>query len=108
MQRKSTGWLQLRYLALGICLLFAALSHGHQSLIETTSAGAETRSLTPPEADPAHLGRLAFSHFTDRDGLPQNAIQAMVFDHKGYLWAGTQDGAAFYNGRAWAVVNMPN
>jgi signal transduction histidine kinase/CheY-like chemotaxis protein/ligand-binding sensor domain-containing protein/HPt (histidine-containing phosphotransfer) domain-containing protein len=60
------------------------------------------------DSDPVRHGRLAFGNFTDRDGLPQNAIQAMAFDHKGYLWAGTQDGAAFYNGREWAVVNLPN
>jgi len=32
----------------------------------------------------------------------------MAFDKKGYLWVGSQDGAAYYNGRAWTVVNMPN
>ncbi len=63
---------------------------------------------TNPTIDPASSGRIAFSHFTDRDGLPQNAIQAMAFDKKGYLWVGSQDGAAYYNGRVWTVVNMPN
>src|SRR5262245_56936265 len=58
--------------------------------------------------DPVSSGRVAFTHFTDRNGLPQNAIQAMAFDSKGYLWIGSQDGAAYYNGRVWTVVNMPN
>src|SRR5262245_44322129 len=58
--------------------------------------------------DPVSSGRVAFTHFTDRNGLPQNAIQAMAFDNKGYLWIGSQDGAAYYNGRVWTVVNMPN
>jgi ligand-binding sensor domain-containing protein len=31
----------------------------------------------------------------------------MAVDQKNYLWVGTQDGAAFYNGRKWTVVNMP-
>src|SRR5437870_1655648 len=50
----------------------------------------------------------AYRVFTDRDGLPQNTVRSIALDKKGYLWVGTQDGAAFYNGRKWAVVNMPN
>ena len=52
--------------------------------------------------------RPTFHLFTDKDGLPQNTVQTMVFDREGYLWVGTQDGAAFYNGNRWTVVNMPN
>ncbi|MBX7220671.1 MAG: hypothetical protein K1Y36_12050 [Blastocatellia bacterium] len=52
--------------------------------------------------------QLSARTFTDREGLPQNSVEAMVFDQKGYLWVGTQDGAAFFNGRAWNVVNLPN
>src|SRR5690349_11960737 len=108
MRRKSRGWSRLTYLAVGCGLLFAALSHARQPVTgASTGDGSQPRS-SSREADPARLGRLAFSHFTDHDGLPQNAIQAMSFDHKGYLWVGTQDGAAYYNGRVWAVVNMPD
>lgn len=57
--------------------------------------------------DPADLARPAFRTFTDRDGLPQNTIVEMVLDKKGYLWAGTQDGAAWYNGRSWTIVETP-
>src|SRR5690349_10205878 len=109
MRRKSRGWLQLTYLTVGFGLLFAALSNARQTTIRAvSSAGRQPTPAASPDFDPAHLGRLAFTHFTDHDGLPQNAIQSMAFDHKGYLWAGTQDGAAVYNGRAWTVVNMPN
>ena len=52
--------------------------------------------------------RPVFYNYTDRDGLPQNSIMALAVDRKGYLWAGTQDGAAYYNGRTWTLVNMPN
>jgi serine/threonine protein kinase/ligand-binding sensor domain-containing protein len=61
-----------------------------------------------PQPDIADLGRLALRQFKDKDGLPQNTIRAMSFDQKNYLWVGTQDGAAYYNGRKWIVVNMPN
>lgn len=62
----------------------------------------------PVQTDPAGNGRLAFRITRNRDGLPQNSVQALAFDGKGYLWAGTQDGAARYDGRAWTVLNMPN
>jgi len=32
---------------------------------------------------------------------------ALAFDLRGALWVGTQDGAAWYDGRAWNVVDMP-
>ncbi|MBP6703899.1 MAG: response regulator [Vicinamibacteria bacterium] len=52
-------------------------------------------------------GRLPLRVFTDRDGLPQNAITAIAFDRDGALWIGTKDGAARYNGRIWTSVSMP-
>ncbi|HQR39424.1 MAG TPA: ATP-binding protein [Blastocatellia bacterium] len=58
--------------------------------------------------DLAELARPASRIFTTRDGLPQNTVQALAFDRRGYLWAGTQDGAARYNGRSWLSVAMPN
>jgi signal transduction histidine kinase/ligand-binding sensor domain-containing protein/CheY-like chemotaxis protein len=59
------------------------------------------------KSDPADVGRPGFRIFTDRDGLPQNSILSMAFDSKGYLWVGTQDGAAYYNGRKWIAVKAP-
>ncbi|MCS6885286.1 MAG: two-component regulator propeller domain-containing protein [Acidobacteriota bacterium] len=40
--------------------------------------------------------------------MPQNSINGIAFDKQGRLWVGTADGAAYYNGRTWTVVNMPN
>ncbi|MBX7220186.1 MAG: histidine kinase [Blastocatellia bacterium] len=57
--------------------------------------------------DVADTGRPALRIFTDKDGLPQNAITALEFDRKGYLWAGTKDGPVCYNGKTWKVVNLP-
>lgn len=62
---------------------------------------------TETSAAPVEVGRPPFRIFTDRDGLPQNTIVALAFDLQHYLWVGTQDGAAYYNGRKWIVVNMP-
>lgn len=50
----------------------------------------------------------ALKVFTDADGLPSNSVMTLERDRKGYLWVGTQDGAAYYNGHKWNIVNMPN
>src|SRR5581483_2446474 len=58
--------------------------------------------------DISNFGRPAFRIFNDNNGLPQNSINCMTFDQKGYLWIGTNDGAAYYNGHKWNIINMPN
>jgi signal transduction histidine kinase/CheY-like chemotaxis protein/ligand-binding sensor domain-containing protein/HPt (histidine-containing phosphotransfer) domain-containing protein len=67
----------------------------------------EINAMVEESNDPAIYGRYNPRIFTDKDGLPQNTVQAMTFDKDGYLWVGTQDGAAVYNGRTWKVVNLP-
>jgi signal transduction histidine kinase/CheY-like chemotaxis protein/ligand-binding sensor domain-containing protein len=57
---------------------------------------------------PADAARLQFRVFRDQDGLPQNSAQTIAVDAEGRIWAGTQDGAAVYNGRVWRVVDMPS
>jgi serine phosphatase RsbU (regulator of sigma subunit)/ligand-binding sensor domain-containing protein len=54
------------------------------------------------------LVRPSFRIYTDDDGLPMNVIESIAIDRKGYLWVGTQNGAAYYNGRHWSVVKMPS
>lgn len=63
--------------------------------------------VTQPSPDLEDAGTFVFRSFTDRDGLPQNTVTSLAFDARGYLWVGTQDGAAFYNDRTWTVVNLP-
>ncbi|MDP2875819.1 MAG: hypothetical protein Q8O00_06505, partial [Holophaga sp.] len=58
--------------------------------------------------DVASTGRPALRVFTDRDGLPQNSVEGLLVDAKGYIWAGTQDGATYYNGRVWTHARLPN
>jgi signal transduction histidine kinase/CheY-like chemotaxis protein/HPt (histidine-containing phosphotransfer) domain-containing protein len=57
--------------------------------------------------DPYPLGRLPLRIFNDRDGLPQNSVEAVALDREGYLWIGTQDGAARWDGRTWTLLPMP-
>jgi len=53
-------------------------------------------------------GRPAFRFFGSEQGLPQITPQAFAVDARGFLWTGTQDGAAVYDGRVWKAVDMPN
>jgi signal transduction histidine kinase/CheY-like chemotaxis protein/ligand-binding sensor domain-containing protein len=77
-------------------------------------AGAALSLLTaqPAVALPAPVsiaeGRPAFQFFGSEQGLPQITPQAFALDTRGFLWTGTQDGAAVYNGRVWKTVDMPN
>src|SRR5918996_415180 len=57
---------------------------------------------------PGPKGRPSFRFFGSEQGLPQNTPQAFALDARGFLWTGTQDGAAVYNGRFWKTVDMPN
>ncbi|MBL8151369.1 MAG: hypothetical protein JNN15_15710, partial [Blastocatellia bacterium] len=67
-----------------------------------------SEALSATTEDISNFARPSFKLFTDKQGLPQNTIQAITVDQRGYVWAGTQDGAAYYNGRVWKVVDMPN
>ncbi|MEW6735857.1 MAG: protein kinase [Acidobacteriota bacterium] len=60
------------------------------------------------KTDIVNFARPALRVFTNLDGLPQDTIHAIAFDQKGYLWVGTEEGAAYYNGRWWTALNMPN
>jgi len=53
-------------------------------------------------------GRPRFRLFSPKDGLPQGTVMSLAFDPRGALWVGTQDGAAWYDGRVWNVVDMPD
>ncbi len=43
-------------------------------------------------------GNIEFSRLNNRDGLTNSHIQAILKDHKGYMWFGTQAGLARYDG----------
>lgn len=81
----------LRALVLGAC-------------VAAGFAGVDPAS--PPGA--MEPGRPHFRAFSPRDGLPQGTVMALAFDRRGALWVGTQDGAAWYDGRIWNVVDMPD
>lgn len=79
----------VRVLVGGLCLLVGAL------------VGA-----VPPKG--MVPGRPYFRAYDTRSGLPQAMIMALAVDGRGILWAGTQDGAAWFDGQRWHAVDLPD
>ena len=46
---------------------------------------------------------LKFTHFSSKDGLPQNSVLAIHQDQLGFIWMGTDDGLARYDGYQFRV-----
>ena len=46
--------------------------------------------------------------YTSNDGLPQNRSRALVQSHEGFLWIGTQDGLARFDGATFQVFDKNN
>ena len=53
-----------------------------------------------PQYDAASAGLLPIRVYTDKDGLPQNSVEAILFDAKDYLWIATQDGGEAESSRS--------
>ena len=52
--------------------------------------------------------RYQFDHWTTDDGLPQNAVNAILQTRDGYLWLATYDGLVRFDGLNFTVFNKGN
>ncbi len=52
--------------------------------------------------------RYQFDHWTTDDGLPQNAVNAILQTRDGYLWLATFDGLVRFDGSQFTVFNKGN
>ena len=86
------------YALLGACAAISFPARAAPPPLPATPPG-------PPLDIVAHA-RPALRVFTDKDGLPQNTVAAETFDSDGRLWVGTQEGLAFYDGRAFHRVPL--
>ena len=77
-------------------------------LLAVSSAAAVPLPNVSNPVPPILDGRPAFRFFGSEQGLPQITPQAFAVDARGFLWTGTYDGAAVYDGRVWKAVDMPN
>jgi ligand-binding sensor domain-containing protein len=53
-------------------------------------------------AAPAAAERLPVRHYTVAEGLPHNSINAIYQDRRGYLWIGTAEGLARFDGQRFS------
>ena len=59
--------------------------------------------------DPAKkIPQYVHDAWRSQDGLPQNSGQAIIQTSDGYLWFGTQEGVARFNGQGFTVFNRSN
>lgn len=63
---------------------------------------------TVVRAQPSHQPKYQFDHWTTDDGLPQNAINAILQTRDGYLWLATFDGLVRFDGMQFTVFNKSN
>lgn len=56
----------------------------------------------------ADSGSFQMTRWTTQQGLPQNTVRCLWQTRDGYLWAGTRDGLARFNGIRFTVFNHSN
>lgn len=45
------------------------------------------------------------THYTSKEGLPQNSIRGLVFDEHNFLWIATEGGIARFDGQSFEILN---
>lgn len=55
-----------------------------------------------------NLWHYGYAQWNDRDGLPQNTVQAIAQTSDGYLWLGTEAGLVRFNGRSFRTFDTSN
>lgn len=68
-------------------------------------SGVATLVALEPSRKLWHYG---FAQWQDRDGLPQNTVQAIAQTADGYLWLGTEAGLVRFNGRKFRTFDPSN
>ena len=62
----------------------------------------------PPSQKPSPVADMLRDTYTASDGLPQSTVFAVSRTKDGYLWLGTQDGLARFDGSQFKVSNRQN
>lgn len=63
---------------------------------------------TSPGADRKSSGDFLVRNWTTADGVPHNTVRAVVESRDGYLWMGTANGLARFDGVRFVVFNTAN
>ncbi|HEU4664833.1 MAG TPA: two-component regulator propeller domain-containing protein, partial [Dokdonella sp.] len=79
------------------------------ALVLGTRAVAGTRVVDGPSSTPdASLRWQSYRRYASRDGVPRNWVTALAQDRDGFVYAGTEEGLARYDGRRWIEVPFPS
>ncbi len=72
----------------------------------TTLAGATGYELVrgPGPTPDTDLRWVSFRRFASAEGLPQNTVYALAQDRAGFVYAGTEEGLARYDGQRWRRI----
>ncbi|MBI4852047.1 MAG: protein kinase [Acidobacteria bacterium] len=98
-----------QHLLVYLVIAFLSITNLYNSPLALAKNKANSKTtLIKSNIEIADSGKVIFQFFDEVDGIPQNTINTVAVDKKGYIWVGTQDGAAYYNGHSWTTVNMPN
>lgn len=89
MSSPTTALARSRHAALTLLLLLTAL------------AGREVRALDPER----RVDEYTITGWTMEDGLPHNLVQRVAQSPEGFLWIGTWEGAARFNGRGFTTFD---
>lgn len=76
----------MKWLLRVLCLLYL-------SAIQTAFAGQHDYVIT---------------HYTQRNGLPQNSVTALGYDENGFLWISTESGLVRFSGNTFRTFNLAN
>jgi len=81
------GIIKHRIICLWLCILFCLL-------LAAAIEGQQTQQVP-----------IRFKHISIEEGLPQSAVYCIHQDRKGFMWFGTQEGLARYDGYNFKVYN---
>src|ERR671927_59992 len=80
------------------------LKHFRVAVVLLLLAGTRTPALDPTR----HLKEFGHQVWLTENGLPQNTVQAIAQTQDGYLWLGTQEGLARFDGLNFTVFDKEN
>ncbi len=97
----------MRRTFIAVAVVVAAGFRGVHAMGSPPSAADAVVAATATDALYA-AARPALRVFSEKDGLPDGTILSLAYDLRGFLWAGTYDGAAVYDGRRWTRIRRPD
>ncbi|HEY6942564.1 diguanylate cyclase [Dokdonella sp.] len=101
-RRSRRAWLSSVERGIGIVALVLVLASGPDSV----AASIAVVEGPLPTQDPS-LRWQSYRRYATREGVPRNWVTALAQDREGFVYAGTEEGLARYDGRHWNDVPFP-